>query len=108
MATIINISNKLNNEQKYLSLGEDKKYKVNDSYKTVMKVSELFNNPEVDNSSAMMDAIELFLGKSARKEMEDMSIDSVKVIYIALMAIVQNVSYEDMAARFQAVEQSQV
>ena len=101
MAQILNISNKLNNEAKFIVFGEDKKYKVNDNYKTLMRASELFNGENVNEADAMMEAIELIIGRNARREVEEMSLENVKVVFTAVMAIVQGQKFEDMETRFQ-------
>lgn len=101
MANVINIANKLNNEPVYIALGENKQYKVNNNYKTLMKASALFEGEGVNEADAMMKSIELILGKSARAEVEDMSIENVRVIFTAVMAAVQGLKYEDVEARFQ-------
>ena len=101
MANVINISNKLNNEPTYIALGDGKQYKVDNNYKTLMKASALFEGENVNETDSMMKAIELIIGKNARAEVENMPIHNVKVIFTAVMAAVQNVSYEEMESRFQ-------
>lgn len=101
MANVINIANKLNNEPAFIVLGENKQYKVNDNYKTLMKATALFEGEDVNEANAMMEAIELILGKTARKEVEEMPIGNVRVIFTAVMAAVQGLKYEDAEARFQ-------
>ena len=100
MANIINIANKLNNEPVFIALGEGKQYKVNNEYKTVMKASALFEDENVNQVYAMMKALELILGKTARAEVENMSIENVKTVFTAVMAAVQGLKYEDVEARF--------
>lgn len=104
MAKVINIANKLDNEPTFIALGEGKQYKVNDNYKTLMKATALFEGEDVNDADAMMKSIELILGKDARAEVEDMPTANVRVIFTAVMAAVQNVSYEEMERRFQAQE----
>lgn len=101
MSNIINISNKLNNEPKFIILGEGKQYKVNDNYKTLMKASALFEGQNVNEADAMMKSIELILGKTARTEVEEMSIENIRVVFTAVMAAVQGLPYEAVEARFQ-------
>lgn len=101
MANIINIANKLNNEPVFIALGEGKQYKVNNNYKTLMKASALFEGEGVNEADAMMKSIELILGKGARNDVEEMSIENVRVIFTAVMAAVQGLKYEDVEARFQ-------
>lgn len=101
MANVINIANKLNNEPVFIALGEGKQYKVNNNYKTLMKASALFEGEGVNEADAMMKSIELILGKAARNDVEEMSIENVRVIFTAVMAAVQGLKYEDVEARFQ-------
>ena len=101
MANIINISNKLNNEPTFIALGEGKQYKVNNNYKTLIKASALFEGENVNEADAMMKSIELILGKAARGEVEEMSIENVRVVFTAVMAAVQGLPYEAVEARFQ-------
>ena len=101
MANVINIANKLNNEPVFIVLGEGKQYKVNNNYKTLMKASALFEGENVNEADAMMQSIELILGKDARNEIEEMSIENIRVVFTAVMASVQGLQYEDVEARFQ-------
>lgn len=101
MANVINISNKLNNEPVFIALGEGKQYKVNNNYKTLMKATALFEGENVNEADAMMKSIELILGKTARAEVEEMTIDNVRVVFTAVMAAVQGIPYEEIEARFQ-------
>ena len=98
MGKVINITNKLNNGPTFIVVGENKQYKVDDNYKTLMKVSSLL---EENGTESMMEAIELIIGKAARKEIENMSMSDVKVVFTALMAAVQGIDYEEAEARFQ-------
>lgn len=102
MAKVINIADKLNNEPTFIVLGEGRQYKVNDNYKTLMKATALFEAEDANESESMMNAIGLILGNDARKEVEGMPLGNVRVIFTAVMAAVQGVSYEDMESRFQA------
>ena len=91
----------LNNEPTFIVFGENKQYKVDDNYKTLMKATALFEKEGVDEAAAMIDAIELILGKEAKKEVENMPIGNVRVVFTAVMAAVQGLKYEDAEARFQ-------
>lgn len=99
MATVIDISNKIKNEEKFIKL-YDKTYKVDDSKNTVIKVMALMDQDEV---YAMDKAIELILGKDAKKYIDslNLTLEDYKVPFIAVMACVNNVSYEEMEKRFQ-------
>lgn len=105
MEKIIDITNKLDNASIYITIDKDKKYKVNNSFKALLKASALFENNKGDDAEAMAEAIEIILGKSAREEIENMSISNVKTIFTAMMAAVQGMSYEEMESRFQNEDQ---
>jgi hypothetical protein len=102
MAKVISIANRLQNEPTVIELGNGIVYTVNDSYKNMMMVNEMFNSDDISEGDAMMKAIELTLGKKARGEVENMPLGDVQVVFIAVMAAIQKLSYEDMEARFRA------
>ena len=102
MAKVISIANRLQNEPTLIDMGNGVTYTVNDSYKNMLLVNELFNAEDVSENDAMMKAIELTLGKKARGEVENMTLGDVQVVFIAVMAAIQKLSYEDMEARFRA------
>jgi hypothetical protein len=102
MAKIINITNKLSNEKALVVIG-DEKYFVNDSMEAVLKFEELATDSSLPNLNK---AIELALGKQAVKELEinKMSILNFKVITTAILAAMQDITYEEAEARFQGKE----
>jgi len=99
MATIIDISNKIKNEQKFIKLG-DKNYKVDDSKNTVIRALDLINKE--DGVSSQDKALELLLGKTAHKEIEAMNLnlEDYKVVFIAVMACINGDTYEKTEERF--------
>ena len=97
MANIINIANKLNNEPVFIVLGEGKQYKVDNRYKIVMQASALIENGSADST---MKAIELVLGKEARKQVEELPLTDIQIVMTAVMAAIQGKKYDDIAARF--------
>ena len=98
MAKIINISDKLSKDKPVITIG-DKSYEVNDSMANVMKFEELAADSK---SESMLKAIELSLGAEAAEEIgiKDMSITNFKVIITAILAAMQDVTYEEAEARF--------
>jgi len=98
MAKIINISDKLSKDKPVITIG-DKSYEVNDSMANVMKFEELAADSK---SESMLKAIELSLGAEAAEEIgiQDMSITNFKVIITAILAAMQDVTYEEAEARF--------
>ncbi|MHB8061254.1 MAG: hypothetical protein ACYDG2_01265 [Ruminiclostridium sp.] len=99
MSKIINITDKLSNENPSIQIGE-RIYTVNDGMATVLKFEELAS---AGTTSAMVEAIATALGAKSAKELgvENMSIVNFKVLSIAIMAAVQGVEYDEAAARFQ-------
>ena len=99
MSTLIDITNKIKNEEKFIKL-YDKTYKVDDSKNTVIKVMSIL---EKEGEAVAMDkAIELILGKEAKKYIDslNLSVQDYQVPFIAVMACVNNVSYEAMEEQF--------
>ena len=99
----INIIDKLGIEEKTITIAEGKTYTVNCGAKTMLKSQELFQK---DGSfEAMFDAIELLVGKKARKEIleMDLTVAQLKKVILAIMAQVNEVSYEEMEKRFQNI-----
>lgn len=101
MAKVINISDKLSNEKTYIEIAEGKQYEVNKNYKNLMKATSMLQGENVDYAKAVVDAIELLLGKEARDYVEDMTIENIVVIFKAVLAAAQDTSFEDIDARFQ-------
>jgi len=97
----IDISSKLSHEPQTITIAEGKTYKVDCSAETMLKAQDLFKK---DNSfEGLFQAIELLLGEEASKEIKDMkvTVSDLSVIIIAIMAQVNEVSYEEMEKRFQ-------
>lgn len=98
MAKIINISDKLSLEKPVIQVGE-KSYEVNDSLETVMKFEETLGDGD---TQSMLECLKLAIGASAYKELkfEKGSFKNVQVWFMAVMAAMQDMSYEDVEARF--------
>lgn len=97
----LDISSKLSHEPQTITIAEGKTYKVDCSAETMLKAQDLFKK---DNSfDGLFQAIELLLGKEASKEIKDMkvTVSDLSVIIIAIMAQVNEISYEEMEKRFQ-------
>lgn len=99
MAKIINISDKLNMSKPSIVL-DDKKYVINDGMDVVMKFEELASQGTI---SSMVEAMELSLGKEAVAELgvSSWSVGNFKVLTIAILAAMQDMEYDEAAARFQ-------
>ena len=97
----INIIDKLGIEAQTITIAEGKTYTVNCGAKTMVKAQALFQKN--GSFEDMFDAIELLLGKKGRKEIYDMdlTVSQLKKVILAIMAQVNEVSYEEMEKRFQ-------
>ena len=97
----LDISSKLSHEPQTITIAEGKTYKVDCSAETMLKAQDIFKK---DNSfDGLFQAIELLLGKEASKEIKDMkvTVSDLSVIIIAIMAQVNEITYEEMEKRFQ-------
>lgn len=97
----IDISSKLSHEPQTITIAEGKTYEVDCGAETMLKAQDLFKK---DNSlEGLFKAIELLLGKEAEKEIKEMKVTvaDLKVIIIAIMAQVNEITYEEMKKRFQ-------
>lgn len=97
----IDISSKLSHEPQTITIAEGKTYEVDCGAETMLKAQDLFKKD--DNLEGLFKAIELLLGKEAEKEIKEMKVTVVdlKVIIIAIMAQVNEITYEEMEKRFQ-------
>jgi len=101
----LNIIDKLGIEPQTITVAEGKTYTVNCGAKTVLKAQALY---ESKNSSfdTLFDIIELLLGKQARDDIFEMDLPVAKlnVVVLAIMAQVNETSYEEMEARFRKTQ----
>ena len=97
----LKITDKLGTEKQEITIAEGKTYEVNCGAKTMIKAQEIFKN---DNSfEAMFNVIELLLGKKEKKEIYDMdlTVKQLQTVIMAIMAQINEISYEEMEERFQ-------
>lgn len=99
MAKIINISDKLSLEKPVIQVG-DKTYPVNDSLETVLKFEEQYSDGDV---SGMVECMKIALGEAVCEELNfvKMSFKNIQVWFFAVMAAMQDMTYEEVEARFQ-------
>ena len=97
----INISSKLSHEPQTITIAEGKTYEVDCGAETMLKAQDLFKKD--DSLEGLFKAIELLLGKEALKVIKGMKVKvtDLKVIIIAIMAQVNEITYEEMEKRFQ-------
>lgn len=99
MAKIINISDKLSTDKPVIQAG-DKTYTVNDSLEAVMKFEESYSDG--GDTQSMLECMKVALGTEAYTEMkfEKMSFRNIQVWFFAVMAAMQDMTYEEVEARF--------
>ena len=97
----IDISSKLSHEPQTITIAEGKTYEVDCGAVTMLKAQDLFKKD--DSLDGLFKAIELLLGKEALEEIKGMKVKvaDLKVIIIAIMAQVNEITYEEMEKRFQ-------
>lgn len=97
----IDISSKLSHEPQTITIAEGKTYEVDCGAETMLKAQDLFKKD--DSLDGLFKAIELLLGKEALEEIKEMKVKvaDLKVIIIAIMAQVNEITYEEMEKRFQ-------
>lgn len=97
----IDISSKLSHEPQTITIAEGKTYEVDCGAETMLKVQDLFKKD--DSLDGLFKAIELLLGKEALEEIKGMKVKvaDLKVIIIAIMAQVNEITYEEIEKRFQ-------
>ena len=104
MAKIINISDKLSSGKPCIQAG-DKTYTVNDSLETVMKFEEMYSDQ--GDTQGMLECLKVALGDKACKELkfEKTSFKNIQVWFLAVMAAMQDIEYEEVEARFRKFNQ---
>lgn len=97
----IDISSKLSHEPQTITIAEGKTYEVDCGAETMLKAQDLFKKD--DSLDGLFKAIELLLGAKAEKDIRAMklTVNGLKTVIIAIMAQVNEVSYEEMEKRFQ-------
>lgn len=97
----LNIIDKLGIEKQEITVAEGKTYEIDCAAKTMVKAQEIFKK---DSSyKGMFEVIELLLGSKAKNELDKMNLTTkqLRVVILAIMAQVNEVSYEEMERRFQ-------
>ena len=99
MATVIDITSKIKNEEKFI-VYNGKSYKVDDRKNTIIEVFSIIEKTE-GASVEMIDAVlAKLLGKEAVKDFEGFAYDDYLVPFFAAMACVQNKSYDEVEKSF--------
>lgn len=97
----INIMDKLGKETQTITLAEGKTYEVDCAAETMLVAQEKFKNGNVELST-LFEVIEILLGENALMEVKTMkpTVKQLQVIITAILAQVNEVSYEEMEKRF--------
>lgn len=97
----IDISSKLSHEPQTITIAEGKTYEVDCGAETMLKAQDIFKKD--DSLEGLFTAIKLLLGVKAEKDIRAMklTVNGLKTVIIAIMAQVNEVSYEEMEKRFQ-------
>lgn len=97
----LDISSKLGHEKQEITIAEGKTYEVDCSAETMLKAQDIFKKD--DSLEGLFTAIKLLIGAKAEKEIREMklTVNGLKTVIIAIMAQVNEISYEEMEKRFQ-------
>lgn len=97
----LDISSKLGHEKQEITIAEGKTYEVDCAAETMLKVQDIFKKD--DSLEGLFTAIKLLIGTKAEKEIREMklTVNELKTVIVAIMAQVNEVSYEEMEKRFQ-------
>ena len=102
----IDISSKLGKEKATIKLAEGKVYEVDTSADNYLLVQEKIQNEDF-SIDTMYKMIEMLMGEKALKEIKEMklTIPGLRAVIIAVSAVVNEISYEEMEKRFQEKQQ---
>ena len=99
MATVIDITSKIKNEQKFI-VYNGKNYKVDDRKNTIIKVFSIIDSANGASIDMIDKVLEELLGNEAVKDFDGFSYDDYLVPFFAAMACVQNKSYDEVEQSF--------
>ena len=104
MATILNITDRLKNDKKQIEIG-DKILTVNTSFDSMIEI-EAINRSQLADAEKMQKTLKILLDSDYTiLEAMKLDINDMKIVFTAIMALVNACTYEEMEARFQAIEQ---
>lgn len=103
MATVIDISSKIKNEEKFI-VYNGKSYKVDDRKNTMIKVYSILNSADSTNLDIVDSVMAELLGKEAVKDFSGFSYSDYLVPFFAAMACVQNKTYEEVEESFRKTQ----
>lgn len=103
MATVIDITGKIKNEEKFI-VYNGKSYKVDDRKNTIIQVYSIIDDANGASIEMIDKVMEILLGKAAVKDFDGFAYDDYLVPFFAAMACVQNKSYDEVEASFRKNE----
>jgi hypothetical protein len=103
MATVIDITGKIKNEEKFI-VYNGKSYKVDDRKNTIIQVYSIIDDANGASIEMIDKVMEILLGKAAVKDFDGFAYDDYLVPFFAAMACVQNKSYDEVEASFRKTE----
>lgn len=101
MATVIDITNKIKNEEKFI-VYHGKSYKVDDRKNTIIKVHAILSEAKEASVTTIDEAMKELVGAKAVKDFEGFAYEDYLVPFFAAMACVQGKPYEEVEASFRA------
>jgi hypothetical protein len=103
MATVIDITNKIKNEEKFI-VYNGKSYKVDDRKNTMIEVYAILNAAKEANIEVIDKAMEKLIGKAAVKDFAGFAYSDYLVPFFAALACVQNKTYEEIEDSFRKAQ----
>ncbi len=102
MPKVIDITNKLTNEKPRIRISKDFEFEVNASKNNVIKMQTIMDSDKSE-VELMDETLKLLIGEDTCNKLNemDLSVADYKTIYTAVMACINNESFEDAAKRFQ-------
>ena len=102
MAKVIDITSRLTNEKPKIRISKDFEIEVNASKNNVIKMQTIVNSDKSE-TELMDESLKLFVGEEAFNKLNemDLTIADYKTVYTAVMACINNESFEEAAKRFQ-------
>lgn len=101
MASLINITDRIKKQVRQIQVG-DEVLTVNTAFEKMVEIEALERRKDMADTEKMLKIMEILLGKDYKKVKDlELDIDGVKVLFTAIMATVNNCTYEEMESRFQ-------
>lgn len=99
MATVIDITGRIKNQPKFIKIG-GKTYKVDDRKNTILEIMQIMDKEGSGNIATIDKVLGKLLGGNAKKDFDGYSIADFQTVFIACMAAVQGVSFEECERSF--------